>query len=84
MLVACTGQCKEIKKLCSALPMPQDQALGGIKDIEKRHKGPFPEGIREQGKVLFLRLDQYEQQFPDDIQEKGKILVLKLFNGMLW
>ena len=59
--------------------MPQDQASGEIKDIEKRHKGPFPEGIREQGKVLFLRLDQYEQQFPDGIQEKGKILVLKLF-----
>ena len=59
--------------------MPQDQASGEIKDIEKRHKGPFPEGILEQNKVLFLRLDQYEQQFPDGIQEKGKILVLKLF-----
>ena len=58
--------------------MPQDQASGEIKDIEKRHKGPFPEGIREQGEILFLRVQQYEQQFSDDIQEKGKILVVRL------
>ena len=78
MLVACTDQYKDINKLRSALPMPQDQASGEIKNIEKRHKGPFPEGIRDQGKILFLRLQQYEQQFSDDIQEKGKILIVRL------
>ena len=60
--------------------MPQDQASGEIKDIEKRHKGPFPEGIRERGGILFLKLQQYERQFSDGNQEKGKMLVVRLFN----
>ena len=69
-----------MKKLCSSLPIPQDQAFGDIKDIEKLHKGPFPEGIRERGGILFLKLQQYERQFSDGNQEKGKMLVVRLFN----